>query len=288
MIPFVRLCVDSVMNSAHRVLPCDEPSRAPPPPLFISSCMKFPLTILPFSVKFKMASQMSENRLFSLSENLLYCCPSLPLSLTCAAPMRKKATKLMETMKKFLEPEILINMPLFLWIEQNRILFEKVLHKQVDQIQSTQHVSCTPKLKEDFLEISMSEDLIMQDLGGSRFGDSHLMRGFKNADATVQFEKSTSADRSSPNSKQSLPFTSSLSPFFGFPFPIRKFNDDWSWPLMPNILRELWTWPYKPFKLMAEEEKYYTCIQNMMILIWYSNEDIILHHCIRRTNIVGW
>ena len=105
----------------------------------------------------------------------------------------------MQTMKKFLEPEILINMPFFLLIEQNQILFEKVLHKQVDQIQSTQHVSCTPKLKEDFLEISMSEDLIMQVLGGSGFGDSYLMRGFEIADATVQFEKS--ADRSLPISK---------------------------------------------------------------------------------------
>ena len=240
MIPFVNLCAKSITLD-HIIL-----SQAQPPPKCISSCMK-PLSILPkmdflpFSVKSNMASIMSEN--------LLSCRPSLPVTLTCAAPVTKKATKLMETMKEFLEPEILIYMPLLLLIEQNQILFEKVLHKQVDQIQSTQHVSCTPKLKEDFLEISMSEDLIMQDLGGARFGDSHLMRGFENADATVQFEKS--ADRSSPNSKQSLPFTSSLSPFFGFPFPIPKFNDDvsiwWSWSLLPNVLREIWTWPYKPF-----------------------------------------
>ena len=144
MIPFVNLCAKSITLD-HIIL-----SQAQPPPKCISSCMK-PLSILPkmdflpFSVKSNMASIMSEN--------LLSCRPSLP-TLTCAAPVTKKATKLMETMKKFLEPEILINMHLFLLIEQNQILFEKVLHKQVDQIQSTQHVNCTPKLKEDFLEIS--------------------------------------------------------------------------------------------------------------------------------------
>ena len=63
-----------------------------------------------------------------------------------------------------LVPQILINMPLFFLIEHNQILFEEVLHKQEDQIQSSQHVNCTLNLREDFLEISMGEDSIMQDV----------------------------------------------------------------------------------------------------------------------------
>ena len=94
---------------------------------------------------------------------------------------------------------------------------------------------------------------------------SYLMRGFEIADAKVQFEKS--ADRSSPNSKQSLPLTSNLSPSFEFPFPIRKFKDDvnknvqiWWWFLLPNVLRERWTWPFKPFDygaVLAENFGYF-------------------------------
>lgn len=264
MIPFVRLCVESVMNSAHRVfLPRDEPSRAPPPPLIISSCMKFPLTILPFSVKSKMAPNMSET-LFSL-----FGCPSMPVNWTYAAVGLERRKHLYSQILDHVDDynghvlggvQIIINLPLFLCVEQNNLDFDFVsTAKALDFIESAEvFKSCTSKLMED----SMGDDnLIMQDDAEkfpSRFGDSHLRKDFKIADATVQFEKS--ADRSSPNSKQSLPLTSSSSRTFGFPFPIPKFNDDvpiwWSWFLRPNVLREIWTWPYKPFDLGQDTHSY--------------------------------
>ena len=167
MIPFVRLCVQSI---GHGILPCDKPPlKPPPPPKLISSCMK-PLSILPLSFLPKIPHEFKYGGFQDGVKFALFC---MPVSLTYASPMEKKArTHADDHVIGDDEKDLPSNV-----VPVDEDCVRVSLKKTVSDF-NTQHIVCTQNLMEN--SVIDAEDLIMQDVGkifASRFGDSGVQRG---------------------------------------------------------------------------------------------------------------